>query len=1055
MSDPATTAPRRYDGVMISSTFTDLKTHREAIARAISRSGFKTVQMEDDTARTDADLIDASLQMVRDSAAYAVLIGRKYGQVPRCPDRNPDGLSITELEFDEAQRLRRPTLLFIMDPKHPVPEAAVELDPAKRVKLDAFRERTKRMRAGSDVERIYSTFDSLEHFVQEATLAVAKLRLPPAAPPPAAPTGAATRPIPAPPAFYAAPPYIGRHHFFGRQAQLDTLNDWAAEADPNPLLLFEAIGGTGKSMLTWHWANRDAPAARPDWAGRFWYSFYERGAVMADFCRHGLAYVTGQPLEAFSRRPMADLAADLLAHLQTRPWLFVLDGLERVLVSYHRADAAQLADEDAGGSDPIAQRRDPCDCIRPENDELLRALAAAAPSKLLVTSRLVPRTLLNASGQPLPGVRHERLPGLRPADAEDLFRDCDVKGESAAMRSYLQAQCDCHPLTIGVLAGLVTAPGPRRGNFDAWLADPARGGSLNLADLDLVQKRNHILRAALEALPEKGRQLLSTLALLSEAADYAVLSALNPHLPPEPEEVETPDDPAHQSYWRYVSDERKQAAGRQYEAQQQRHADYVAARAAWAASAEFRAAPRALTETVADLERRGLLQYDRQADRYDLHPVVRGVAAGGLAAEDTNRYGQRIVDHFSRHPHRPYADAETLDDVRAGLQVIRTLQRMGRWQEAADVYVGDLSEALSFNLDAYAEIVALLKPFFPQGWRAAAQEFGSASYIASSVGIALNKCGFHNEAVLVHGNILLFDIDFQDWLTVRVSLSNLGNAVGNQGRLAAVTRFSNWALDLAELLGDSEAMFRSHLDMFELSVTMGAPADAERIWALLDPMGRDWHRAAYRPGDAERLYARFRYQQGTLTQPLLDQAERLALAGRNRWAIRSIRFLTGAWRAERGEWAPAAESLREAVRMAREVGDTDARAETMLALAQFHLGDLPDPRETAARLGQEAQVNHLSLARLWHAIGDAAEATRHAKAAYEEAWADGEPYVFRHELDQATALLRNLGAPIPSLPPYDPKRDARFPWEDKVVAAIAQLRAEKAAEAGKTGPAEE
>ena len=46
---------------------------------------------------------------------------------------------------------------------------------------------------------------------------------------------------------------------------------------------------------------------------------------------------------------------------------------------------------------------------------------------------------------------------------------------------------------------------------------PRHGGRLNLADLDLVQKRNHILQAAMDALPDKDRQLLSTLALLSEA----------------------------------------------------------------------------------------------------------------------------------------------------------------------------------------------------------------------------------------------------------------------------------------------------------------------------------------------------------------------------------------------------------------------------------------------------------------------------------------------------------------------------------------------------------
>ena len=68
------------------------------------------------------------------------------------------------------------------------------------------------------------------------------------------------------------------------------------------MLLFEAIGGTGKSMLTWEWITRHATAVRTA-TGRalFWYSFYERGAVMADFCRRALAYMTRRPL-ASSRR---------------------------------------------------------------------------------------------------------------------------------------------------------------------------------------------------------------------------------------------------------------------------------------------------------------------------------------------------------------------------------------------------------------------------------------------------------------------------------------------------------------------------------------------------------------------------------------------------------------------------------------------------------------------------------------------------------------------------------------------------------------------------------
>jgi hypothetical protein len=108
--------------------------------------------------------------------------------------------------------------------------------------------------------------------------------------------------IPAPPDFYAEPPYIVSNAFVGRQAQLDTLTDWAAPADPHPLLLFEAIGGTGKSMLTWEWTTKHSTEVRQDWAGRFWYSFYERGAIMADFCQRSLAYITQRPIEDFRKQ---------------------------------------------------------------------------------------------------------------------------------------------------------------------------------------------------------------------------------------------------------------------------------------------------------------------------------------------------------------------------------------------------------------------------------------------------------------------------------------------------------------------------------------------------------------------------------------------------------------------------------------------------------------------------------------------------------------------------------------------------------------------------------
>ncbi|MCH7729047.1 MAG: hypothetical protein IH991_21575, partial [Planctomycetes bacterium] len=73
------------------------------------------------------------------------------------------------------------------------------------------------------------------------------------------------------------------------------------------------------------------------------------------------------------------------------------------------------------------------------------------------------------------------------------------------------------------------------------------------------------------------------------------------------------------------------------------------------------------------------------------------------------------------------------------------------------------------------------------------------------------------------------------------------------------------------------------------------------------------------------------------------------------------------------------------------------------------------------------------------------QAKKHALAAYKWAWADGEPYVWRFELNESRELLEKLDAEIPELPPYDPDKDEKLPWEDEVAAAIDKLRAENEA----------
>ncbi len=235
-------------------------------------------------------------------------------------------------------------------------------------------------------------------------------------------------------------------------------------------------------------------------------------------------------------------------------------------------------------------------------------------------------------------------------------------------------------------------------------------------------------------------------------------------------------------------------------------------------------------------------------------------------------------------------------------------------------------------------------------------------------------------------------------------------------------------------------LFRARLSHLTALAVPGRWDEAEEMWNLLDPMGRDWPRHIYRPGDAEQYRSELMlFPQGRLTEEDLAAAELLARTGQNRKAIRILHRLRGEWRISRGEHALAAESLQDAIRMAHESGFPDPESETLLALARFHLQQLPAAREEALRLSAGRDPAHLALAELWRALGDTEQAARHAQAAYRYAWADGEPHVRRHALDRAKTLLRQLGEDIPALPAYDPARYPREPWEDEIAAAITKL----------------
>ena len=176
------------------------------------------------------------------------------------------------------------------------------------------------------------------------------------------------------------------------------------------------------------------------------------------------------------------------------------------------------------------------------------------------------------------------------------------------------------------------------------------------------------------------------------------------------------------------------------EAARQAHAEYQSALDAWRRSAALRDASRWLNDTLADLEARGLLQWDRPTGTFDLHPVVRGYAIGALDPEARGQAGQRVADIFSARAEPDYEKAQSPRELADRIQVAQALCLAGKLQQAWDVLWPGTLKAL-LRLECHHETLALLRPMFPDGWLSPPSGVDDAVFVASAAAVALRAIG--------------------------------------------------------------------------------------------------------------------------------------------------------------------------------------------------------------------------------------------------------------------------------------------------------------------------
>src|SRR5689334_25359357 len=111
---------RRLLKVYVSSTYQDLIEHRAAVDRTLRRMGHDVIGMEQYIAEGSKP-VDRCKADVRAADAYVIIVAWRYGYIPGGTATPPDGRSITQIEFEEAQRAGKPVLAFLLDPEAPWP----------------------------------------------------------------------------------------------------------------------------------------------------------------------------------------------------------------------------------------------------------------------------------------------------------------------------------------------------------------------------------------------------------------------------------------------------------------------------------------------------------------------------------------------------------------------------------------------------------------------------------------------------------------------------------------------------------------------------------------------------------------------------------------------------------------------------------------------------------------------------------------------------------------------------------------------------------------------
>ncbi|MEH1828915.1 MAG: toll/interleukin-1 receptor domain-containing protein [Nostoc sp.] len=312
-------------------------------------------------------------------------------------------------------------------------------------------------------------------------------------------TTSALQQIELPPKNWFIPhPYPMPPNFTGREVERQMLSQWLEHDRVHSLFILQALGGFGKSALSWYWLLRDVK--REHWQRVVWWSFYETDAGFDSFLQKTLKYLSSDISDKGSI-PVREQVDRLLNYLCQSRFLLILDGFERLLRVYGNMSAAYQGDEDGH----IDNRDNARDCVNPMVEYFLNSLAKLTeiPGKVLMTTRLRPRVVEVSDDELLRGCKSEELKQMQPDDAVQFFLAQGVRGSHTEIKQAGEYY-GFHPLSLCLLAGLIVQDAQQPG-------DIAAAARLDISG-QLLQRQHHVLQQTYDSLTPERQKLLSQIA---------------------------------------------------------------------------------------------------------------------------------------------------------------------------------------------------------------------------------------------------------------------------------------------------------------------------------------------------------------------------------------------------------------------------------------------------------------------------------------------------------------------------------------------------------------